>query len=240
MVSRYMKGAVFAAAGSLGALSIPAHDAEAQGSEFLFNPTPFTADDVVINQTMSFALVHDTHSEASNKTRTYQIYHDGKSRFYALDIHPDGRLHFQGRDMNSSEERNMFETLRDTFSRTQPELSTRDTPAARYATTEGLPVGGSDTPAGMYETGYNERAREGWIGSCALADADTVICLTNIYEDAASTYTMRVDVHNVTGRGRDAKVTSAESSRPFNGEREETRFERMVQSGQQGIFTFTP
>ena len=240
MVSHYLKSAVVATAGVVGSLTIPSHEAEAQGNEFLFNPMPFTAEDVVMNQTLGFAMVHDTRPEASNNTRTYQIYHDGKSRFYALDIHPDGHLNFHGRDMNSSDERNMFETLRDTFPRTQPELTARDTPAAYYAVREGLPVGGSAIPAGQYETGYDQRRREGWIGSCSLADAITVICLTNIYEDAASRYTMRIDVHDVNARGTNAEINSAESSRSFNSEREETRFERMVQSGQQGIFTHTP
>ena len=229
--SSFLKMAALAGGVISGTLTAQAEEALAADPQVMLDGQIVSADEVVLNRTLSYALIKQ--DEDNSDGVTYRVYHDGKSQIYGLVIHGDGHLALRGRPMSGYEELEMYEELRDRFPRTQPDAANLHIAASRYARKSDLPIGGVDGSHGFYETGFNRS--EGWVGSCVILDPHKIMCLTNIYNDRFSTYTAKIDVYLVDDRGNNATVHSAEYSRPFNSDQERSRYERFVDKGQQGI-----
>lgn len=229
--NRFMRMAALATGVAAGTVTASADDAAAADPKIMLDGQVVSADEVAVNRTLSYALVKQ--DEDNRDGVTYRVFHDGKSQLYGLVIHGDGHLALSGRPMSGYEELEMYEELRDNFSRTQPDVGDRNVPASYYARKNDLPIGGVESADGFYETGFDRN--KGWIGSCTILDPQKIMCLTNVYNDRSSTYTAKFDVYLVDDRGNSASLHSAEYSRPFNSEKESSRYERFVDRGSQGI-----
>ncbi len=231
LTSDFSKALTLAGGLAASMLSVSTDAAFAAGPEIMTHDGYISADNVAVNNTISYAILRQSgpHEDAAS----YTVYHDGKSQLLGVVVHDDGHISVSGRDMNGYEEREMFEIVRDGLPRTQPDLTDINVPSVRYARAHQIAVGGSDSPAGLYNTGFN--ASEGWIGSCSIIDDHRILCLTNIYNDSVSKLTTKIDIHQVDAFGQSATVESAEYSRDFNSQNERDRYERFVDKGLQEL-----